>query len=102
MSYDKLREALEAMWKKVNKRNEGSYDEGYADGIECALNNLDELDDQPRVEAMGMEEREVIAFVKGAKYWEYHSTGGTMWQSDQALVVQEAERRYGYNAMKEE
>ena len=34
------------------------------------------------------------AFVAGAKWWEYHSTGATMWQSDRNLAEEEAERRY--------
>lgn len=34
------------------------------------------------------------AFVAGAKWWEYHSTQFTMWQSDRNLAEQEAERRY--------
>jgi len=34
------------------------------------------------------------AFVDGAKWWEYHSTKFTMWQSDQRVVEEEAERRY--------
>lgn len=34
------------------------------------------------------------AFVAGAKWWEYHSTGATMWQSDQRLAEAEAEKRY--------
>jgi hypothetical protein len=38
-----------------------------------------------------------LAFIYGAKWWEYHSTKGTMWQSDQHLVAEAAERRYhGY------
>ena len=35
------------------------------------------------------------AFVAGARWWEYHSTGFTMWQSDQRLAETEAEKRYG-------
>ena len=34
------------------------------------------------------------AFFKGAKFWEFYSTGGTMWQSDQRIVGDEAEKRY--------
>jgi len=34
------------------------------------------------------------AFMHGAKWWEFHSTKGTMWQSDQKLVAEAAERRY--------
>ena len=49
-----------------------------------------------RAPEQGGEMREAIAFMKGAKWWEYHSTKGTMWQSDQALVAEEAARRYGY------
>jgi hypothetical protein len=33
------------------------------------------------VEDLGQEK--VVAFVQGAKWWEFTSTGGTMWQSDQ-------------------
>ncbi len=35
----------------------------------------------------------VVAFLQGAKYWEYITTGGTMWQSDGFKCVAEAERR---------
>ncbi len=35
----------------------------------------------------------IIAFVQGAKWWEFTSTGGTMWQSDQQLAEKEAIRR---------
>ena len=34
------------------------------------------------------------AFIAGAKWWEYHKTGGTMWQSDQRLAEDEADKRY--------
>lgn len=36
----------------------------------------------------------VEAFVKGAKWWEYHKTGATMWQSDQTLAAEEAAKRF--------
>ncbi len=32
------------------------------------------------------------AFVAGTKWWEFHSTGATMWQSDQRLAEIEAGR----------
>lgn len=32
----------------------------------------------------------VIAFIQGAKWWEYQSTRFTMWQSDQSLAQTEA------------
>lgn len=35
------------------------------------------------------------AFVSGAKWWEFTSTGGTMWASDRDKAWAEAERRYG-------
>lgn len=35
----------------------------------------------------------IVAFVQGAKWWEYHSRGATMWQSDQRLAEEEAKRR---------
>jgi len=34
------------------------------------------------------------AFVEGAKWWEYKSTGATMWQSDVRAAEAEAEMRY--------
>ena len=37
----------------------------------------------------------VMAFVAGAKWWEYHTTQFTMWQSDQRLAEKEAIKRYG-------
>ena len=36
------------------------------------------------------------AFVAGAKWWEYHSTKGTMWQSDVIKIEAEASARYPY------
>ena len=36
------------------------------------------------------DERLVNAFVQGAKWWEWHKTNCTMWQSDQALAEAEA------------
>ena len=30
------------------------------------------------------------AFLQGAKFWEFHQTGGTMWQSDQRLCAARA------------
>lgn len=35
----------------------------------------------------------VEAFCQGARWWEFHSTGGTMWQSDQELAFQKATER---------
>jgi hypothetical protein len=43
---------------------------------------------------MTQEERLREAFVKGAKWWEFESTGGTMWQSDQHKAHEEAALRY--------
>lgn len=41
-----------------------------------------------------MEDKALIqAFLQGAKWWEYETTGATMWQSDQQLVIKEAQRR---------
>ena len=31
------------------------------------------------------------AFVMGAKWWEFHQSGATMWQSDQRLAEEKAE-----------
>jgi hypothetical protein len=37
----------------------------------------------------------VAAFIEGAKWWEFHKSGGfTMWQSDQNLALKEAEKRF--------
>jgi hypothetical protein len=33
------------------------------------------------------------AFIDGAKWWEFESTGGTMWQSDQQKAAEEAIKR---------
>ena len=49
-----------------------------------------------RKAAENEQKEKAIAFVKGAKWWEYHSTKGTMWQSDQELAAIEAEKRFGY------
>ena len=35
------------------------------------------------------------AFVEGAKWWEYHETGCTMWPSDRDTAEDEAVKRYG-------
>lgn len=35
------------------------------------------------------------AFVDGAKFWEFHKTGATMWQSDQNLCLEKAKEKYG-------
>lgn len=35
----------------------------------------------------------IAAFIEGAKWWEYHKTGFTMWQSDQHDAEREAQRR---------
>lgn len=35
----------------------------------------------------------IIAFVQGVKWWECYKTKGTMWQSDQTLAEEEAERK---------
>lgn len=60
----------------------------------AALLALCALADAPR-ETESDEENEmlIIAFVQGAKWWEFHSTGGTMWQSDQSSANAEATRK---------
>ncbi len=35
----------------------------------------------------------VVAFIQGAKWWEWKQTGATMWQSDQNEALEEAEGR---------
>jgi hypothetical protein len=37
------------------------------------------------------------AFVAGARWWEYHQTGATMWQYDQSLAWKVARDRYPVN-----
>lgn len=37
--------------------------------------------------------KEEIAFLQGAKWWEWRQTKFTMWTSDQQLVLEEAARR---------
>jgi hypothetical protein len=34
------------------------------------------------------------AFVEGAQWWEFESTGATMWPSDRDMAEAEAERRF--------
>lgn len=41
-----------------------------------------------------LRDRQIEAFVAGARWWEYYSTSGSMWQSDQALAFEEAQKRY--------
>jgi hypothetical protein len=40
-----------------------------------------------------------FAFMAGAKWWEWHTTGATMWASDQQLAGLEAARRYPYEPL---
>jgi hypothetical protein len=35
----------------------------------------------------------IIAFVQGAKWWEWHKENATMWQGDQRLAEEEALKR---------
>jgi hypothetical protein len=49
-----------------------------------------------------MDKKLIEAFVAGAKWWEYHSTKFTMWQSDQRLTEFEAIKRYGEASAEEE
>lgn len=35
----------------------------------------------------------IVAFIQGAKWWEWHRENATMWQSDQNLALQEAKQR---------
>lgn len=42
----------------------------------------------------GGEKQWLEAFVAGAKWWEWHKTGATMWQSDQALAYAEGQKKY--------
>ena len=36
----------------------------------------------------------IKTFVAGAKWWEFHSTKFTMWQSDQELAEKQAAKRF--------
>ena len=49
------------------------------------------------IEGLWLENDLRRAFVAGAKWWEYHKTGFTMWQYDQRLAEIEACRRYQVN-----
>lgn len=40
-----------------------------------------------------LETSPIVAFVQGARWWEYHKEGATMWQSDQRLAEEEALKR---------
>jgi hypothetical protein len=51
-------------------------------------------DDKLREAARSAEDGLREAFVKGAKWWEFESTKGTMWNSDQHKAWDEAKRRY--------
>lgn len=35
----------------------------------------------------------IVAFIQGAKWWEWKKDGATMWQSDQAAAEAEARKR---------
>lgn len=39
------------------------------------------------------EQQLLTSFVQGAKWWEYHQTKFTMWQSDQQLAYKAAEEK---------
>jgi len=41
-----------------------------------------------------MDNELIIAFIQGAKWWEYYKEDATMWQSDQDLAEAEALRRF--------
>lgn len=49
----------------------------------------------PEIDGTWPEHCEQRAFVAGAKWWEFASTGATMWQSDQDKAEAEAIKRYG-------
>jgi len=48
-----------------------------------------------RTDSADQEEALVLAFVQGAKWWEWESTDWTMWQSDQRKAAKEARRKLG-------
>ena len=54
---------------------------------DCYAESWDHEDRRSELNAL------LCAFVQGAKWWEYHRTGFTMWQSDQGVALKEAERR---------
>ena len=45
-------------------------------------------------EKIKYDDRLLIAFVQGAKWWEFEKTGATMWPSDQRKAEEAAIERY--------
>jgi hypothetical protein len=48
---------------------------------------------QPEMPSQSQYDAFTDVFLAGAKWWEFESTGATMWPSDQSKVIAEAERR---------
>lgn len=68
---------------------------------ECFKNNNDINN-----EVLSGEQKLIIAFVQGAKWWEYQKKNATMWQSDQSLAETKAREmlengRLGINSFKD-
>lgn len=61
-----------------------------AESLKWALAEIDRLT-QEGDEAKGYAK---LAFVEGAKWWEFEKTNATMWASDRDLAEAEAARRY--------
>ena len=48
---------------------------------------------ETRARVRELEEETKVAFVQGAKWWEYRQNSATMWQSDQTAALREAMKR---------
>lgn len=88
-----LREALKEALDFI--RSDMPTPDSYAGELIARLAPLtDTLDFNGTVTERSAVERERKAFLHGAKWWEFESTKGTMWQSDQHKTWDEATRRY--------
>ena len=74
-----------------------SEDEGYdiTDDLKGIRQNISDSIAILTTEKEGQKEA-AISFVKGARWWEFYKSKGTMWQSDQAIAAKESGKRYGY------
>ncbi len=54
------------------------------------------MTDQPQT----TNEKLIEAFISGAKFWEFHKTGATMWQADQNICLKKAQEKYGESNVK--
>ena len=61
--------------------------------VEVILREIPSLEFTPTVGSWPMNDLR-RAFAQGAKWWEFHKTQATMWQSDQQIAEEEADKRY--------